>query len=85
MRTPTRAGQQPGPHSPCGSQYLSIRMVNALAEAGVEPSVGSKCESYNNALADDGGALQGGAVSSARAMVDQVGREAGHAGMGVLV
>jgi putative transposase len=35
-----------------GSQYLSIRYGERLAEAGIEPSVGSKGDSYDNALAE---------------------------------
>ena len=35
-----------------GSQYVSIRYSERLAEAGVEPSVGSKGDSYDNALAE---------------------------------
>jgi transposase InsO family protein len=38
-------------HSDRGSQYLSIRYTERLAEAGVEPSVGSVGDSYDNALA----------------------------------
>jgi len=38
-------------HSDRGSQYLSIRYSERLAEAGLEPSVGSKGDSYDNALA----------------------------------
>ena len=37
-------------HSDRGSQYVSIRYTERLAEAGVEPSVGSKGVSYDNAL-----------------------------------
>ena len=37
-------------HSDRGSQYLSIRYSERLAEAGIEPSVGSKGDSYDNAL-----------------------------------
>ena len=37
---------------PRGSQYLSIRYSERLAEAGIEPSVGSKGDSYDNALAE---------------------------------
>ena len=37
-------------HSDRGSQYVSIRYSERLAEAGVEPSVGSKGDSYDNAL-----------------------------------
>ena len=39
-------------HSDRGSQYLSIRYSERLAEAGIEPSVGSKGDSYGNALAE---------------------------------
>jgi putative transposase len=39
-------------HSYRGSQYLSIRYTERLAEAGIEPSVGSKGDSYDNALAE---------------------------------
>jgi putative transposase len=39
-------------HSDRGSQYVSIRYSERLAEAGIEPSVGSKCDSYDNALAE---------------------------------
>lgn len=35
-----------------GSQYVSIRYTKRLAEAGIEPSVGSKGDSYDNALAE---------------------------------
>ena len=39
-------------HSDRGSQYVSIRYSERLAEAGMEPSVGSKGDSYDNALAE---------------------------------
>lgn len=39
-------------HSDRGSQYLSIRYAERLAEAGAEPSVGSRSHSYDNALAE---------------------------------
>ncbi len=39
-------------HSDRGSQYLSIRYTERLAEAGVEPSAGSLGDSYDNALAE---------------------------------
>jgi putative transposase len=39
-------------HSDKGSQYLSIRYGERLAESGVEPSVGSTGDSYDNALAE---------------------------------
>jgi transposase InsO family protein len=38
-------------HSDRGSQYLSIKYTERLAEAGIEPSVGSVGDSYDNALA----------------------------------
>ncbi|KIQ69315.1 Transposase [Wenxinia marina DSM 24838] len=34
------------------AQYLSIRYTERLAEAGIEPSVGSVGDSYDNALAE---------------------------------
>jgi putative transposase len=34
------------------TQYLSIRYTQRLAEAGIEPSVGSTGDSYDNALAE---------------------------------
>ena len=39
-------------HSDRGTQYVSIRYSERLAEAGIEPSVGSKGDSYDNALAE---------------------------------
>ncbi len=39
-------------HSDRGGQYLSIRYTERLADAGIEPSVGSKGDSYDNALAE---------------------------------
>jgi transposase InsO family protein len=48
--------RQPGSglihHSDRGSQYLSIRYTERLAEAGIKPSVGSVGDSYDNALAE---------------------------------
>lgn len=35
-----------------GSQYLAIRYTDRLAEAGIEPSVGSRGDAYDNALAE---------------------------------
>ena len=35
-----------------GSQYLSIRYSERLAEASIEPSVGSRGDSYDKALAE---------------------------------
>ena len=39
-------------HSDRGSQYLAIKYPERLAEAGIEPSVGSVGDSYDNALAE---------------------------------
>jgi transposase InsO family protein len=39
-------------HSDRGSQYLSIKYTERLAEVGIEPSVGSVGDSYDNALAE---------------------------------
>ena len=39
-------------HSDRGSQYLSIRYTERLGEAGIEPSVGSVGDSYDNAWAE---------------------------------
>ena len=39
-------------HSDRGVQYVSIRYTERLAEAGLEPSVGSVGDSYDNALAE---------------------------------
>ena len=49
-----RPGHQSGlvHHSDRGSQYLSIKYTERLAEAGIEPSVGSVGDSYDNALAE---------------------------------
>ncbi len=39
-------------HSDHGGQYLSIRYTERLAEAGIEPSVGSVGDSYDAAVAE---------------------------------
>ena len=39
-------------HSDRGSQYVSIHYTERLAQAGIEPSVGSVGDSYDNALAE---------------------------------
>jgi putative transposase len=39
-------------HSDRGPQYLAIRYTERLADAGIEPSVGSRGDSYDNALAE---------------------------------
>lgn len=47
-----RPGQGLTHHSDRGSQYLSIRYSERLEEAGIAASVGSKGDSYDNALAE---------------------------------
>ena len=39
-------------HSDRGVQYVSIKYTERLAAAGIEPSVGSVGDSYDNALAE---------------------------------
>src|SRR6184192_170949 len=39
-------------HSDRGTQYLSMRYTERLADSGIEPSVGSRGDSYDNALAE---------------------------------
>ena len=39
-------------HNDRGSQYLAIGYTDRLTEAGIEPSVGSRGDSYDNALAE---------------------------------
>lgn len=50
-RRPVHRGG-PVHHSDRGSQYVSIKYTERLAEAGIEPSVGSVGDSYDNALAE---------------------------------
>jgi putative transposase len=50
-----RCGQAPDRlvhHSDRGTQYLSMRYSDRLADAGIAPSVGSRGDSYDNALAE---------------------------------
>ena len=49
-RRPTKGGLTH--HSDRGSQYVSICYTERLLEAGIEPSVGSVGDSYDNALAE---------------------------------
>ena len=39
-------------HSDRGTQYLSMRYTDRLVDAGIEPSVGSRGDSYDNAMAE---------------------------------
>jgi transposase InsO family protein len=45
-------GEDLGHHSDRGTQYLSMRYTDRLTEAGIEPSVGSRGDSDDNALAE---------------------------------
>ena len=49
-----RLGQQDSliHHSDRGVQYVAIRYAERLSEVGIEPSVGSVGDSYDNALAE---------------------------------
>ena len=47
-----RPGEGLTHHSDRGGQYLSLRYTERLADAGLEPSVGSVGDSYDNALAE---------------------------------
>ena len=87
VRAPARARQQPGPSlAIAASQYVSIRYSERLAEAGIEPSVGSKGDSYDNALAETiNGLYKAELIHRRGALEDQGGRRTRHAGMGVLV
>lgn len=49
-RKPTKGGLIH--HSDRGVQYVSIRYTDRLADAGIEPSVGSVGDSYDNAMAE---------------------------------
>jgi len=51
QRAPPEAGSLIH-HSDRGSQYLSIKYTERLAEAGIDPSLGSVGDSYNNALVE---------------------------------
>jgi putative transposase len=50
-RRPVRGGRLVH-HSDRGVQYVSIKYTERLVEAGIEPSVGSVGDSYDNALAE---------------------------------
>ena len=73
-------------HSDRGSQYLALRYTERLAEAGIEPSVGSVGDSYDNALAEtDQRPVQGRGDPPARSVALLRGGGVRHAGMGRLV
>ena len=73
-------------HSDRGSQYVSIRYTERLAEAGVEPSVGSVGDSLRQCpRRNDQRSLQGRGHPSTRTMALVRGRRVRDAGMGGLV
>ena len=58
-------------HTGRGSQYLSIKYTERLAEAGIEPSVGSVGDSHDNALAETiNGLYKAEAIPSAGTVAD---------------
>jgi transposase InsO family protein len=71
-------------HSDRGSQYVGIRYTERLAEAGIEPSVGSAGDAYDNALAETINGLYNAEVIHKRALEDHGERRISHAGMGRL-
>lgn len=72
-------------HSDRGSQYVSIRYSERLAEAGIEPSAGSVGDSYDNARRNDQRSLQGRGHPSTWAVAQLRSRGVRHARMGRLV
>jgi transposase InsO family protein len=65
---------------------VSIRYTERLAEAGIEPSVGSRGDSYDNALAETiNGLYKGRADTQAGTLEEPGSGRTGHSGMGVLV
>jgi putative transposase len=74
------------PHSDRGPQYVSIRYSERLAEAGIGPSVGSKGDSYDNALAETiNGLYKAEMIHRRPPLENQRVRGVGNPGMGVLV
>lgn len=59
MALVARGGRLPGlvHHSDRGTQYVAIRYTQRLADAGAAPSLGSRGDSYDNALAESVNAL----------------------------
>ncbi len=67
-------------------QYLSIRYTERLAEAGIEPSVGSRGDAYDNALAETViGLFKTEVISPGRPLEGLRGGRVRHARMGGLV
>ena len=55
-------------HTDAGSQYTSVAFTSRLAEAGIDPSVGSVGDAYDNALAESQIGLFKPSCSSARSL-----------------
>jgi transposase InsO family protein len=72
-------------HSDRGSQYTSIRYTERLAQAGIEPSVGSRGDSYDNALAESVNGLYKVELIHRRAPWKTSRCGDGDPGMGILV
>jgi hypothetical protein len=72
-------------HSDRGTQYLSMRYTGRLADAGIEPSVGSRGDSYDCAGRIDHRPLQDGGDSAQGAVAASRGRRIRHAHVGRLV
>ena len=73
-------------HSDRGTQYLSMRYTDRLADAGIAPSVGSRGDSYDNALAESViGLLKTGGDSTARSVAASGAGGIRDAGVGGLV
>ena len=73
-------------HSDRGSQYLAIRYTDRLLEAGIESSVGSRGDAYDNALAEtDQRPLQSRSDLPPGPVEGPPGRRVRHARMGGVV
>ena len=72
-------------HSDRGSQYVSIRYSERLSEAGIEPSVGSQGDSYDNALAETINGLYKAEVIHLRSWTTRESVELATLELGVLV
>jgi transposase InsO family protein len=73
-------------HSDRGSQYLSIRYTERLKDAGLEPSMGSVGDSYDNALAESIiGLYKTEVIRRSRPLARSVGGGVHHLGVGALV
>jgi hypothetical protein len=68
------------------AQYVSIRYPERLAEAGIEPSVGSRGDGYDNALAEtSNGLYKAELIPPSRTLEKSGGGRTRHPGMGSLV